>query len=145
MKPAVIFDIDGTLADNSHRVHYIQGTPKNWHAYNANMHLDEPIEPTCRLLRACATRYDIILMTGREDQYQGVTEDWLREQWLPFMCLFMRPTGHHGPDHHMKLGWLARARSEGYEPFMVVEDRSQVVAMWRAAGLVCLQCAEGNY
>lgn len=27
----------------------------------------------------------------------------------------------------------------------VIEDRSRIVAMWRAEGLICLQCAPGEF
>lgn len=30
MKPIYIFDLDGTLADGAHRLHYIQQEPKRW-------------------------------------------------------------------------------------------------------------------
>lgn len=33
----IIFDIDGTLADCSHRLHWIQSKPKNWNAFFAGM------------------------------------------------------------------------------------------------------------
>jgi hydroxymethylpyrimidine pyrophosphatase-like HAD family hydrolase len=33
IKPMVVFDIDGTLADNEHRVHYLHNHPKNWDAF----------------------------------------------------------------------------------------------------------------
>ena len=29
-----IFDIDGTLADNTHRLHFIQGEVKDWEGFH---------------------------------------------------------------------------------------------------------------
>lgn len=38
---------------------------------------------------------------------------------------------------------------EWIEPFhevlFCIDDRKQVVDMWRSIGLTCLQCAEGNF
>ena len=31
----VVFDIDGTIADNTHRQHHLMGDRKNWDSYNA--------------------------------------------------------------------------------------------------------------
>jgi FMN phosphatase YigB (HAD superfamily) len=33
-----IFDIDGTLADISHRLHFIQQEPKDWRGFYSEMH-----------------------------------------------------------------------------------------------------------
>ena len=41
----VIFDIDGTLADTSHRAHYMQQKPKNWKSFFDECHLDPVKEP----------------------------------------------------------------------------------------------------
>ena len=40
-----IFDIDGTLALNEHRQHYLTESPKNWKAFNAECGKDEPNLP----------------------------------------------------------------------------------------------------
>ncbi len=45
----VIFDIDGTLADISERVHHIKKKPKNWTAFNAGMAQDKSIHSMVRL------------------------------------------------------------------------------------------------
>ena len=40
---AYIFDIDGTLADCSHRLHYISGEHKDWDAFYKECVNDKPI------------------------------------------------------------------------------------------------------
>ena len=45
----VIFDIDGTLADISERIHHIKRKPKNWNAFNEGMAQDKAIRSMVRL------------------------------------------------------------------------------------------------
>jgi len=40
----VIFDVDGTLANCEHRMHWIRHRPKNWAAFNRAMPYDTPIQ-----------------------------------------------------------------------------------------------------
>lgn len=145
---AVIFDIDGTLMDNTHRLHFISGQRKDWQAYNANMGLDEPIEPICAMARTLAWHYKLVFMTGRPESYRMETVVQLKSQSLvhePLM-LFMRKDDDRRGSTVIKREWLTQLLATGrLDPILVVEDRAKVVAMWRAAGLICLQCAGGNY
>lgn len=45
----------------------------------------------------------------------------------------------------MKREAIERLRANGWDPVLAIEDRRQVVDMYRAEGLICLQCAEGNF
>lgn len=140
--PAVIVDIDGTVANNAHRIRLIP----DWDAYNAQMHKDTPIEATCKVVRTLAWHYKILMFTGRPVKFSGVTEKWLRANDLPYDELRMRRPDDRRADWVVKREWLERVRFDGrFGPFLAIEDRAQVVAMWRAAGLVCFQVAEGDY
>lgn len=52
MTKAVIFDIDGTLADATHRLHHITRHPKNYDAFFAAVGDDSVIEPVRDLAQA---------------------------------------------------------------------------------------------
>lgn len=70
----VIFDIDGTLADISERVHHIRRKPKNWTAFNAGMAPDRAIHSKvrlCNLLYVAGLR--IILCSGRNEKNRPET------------------------------------------------------------------------
>lgn len=147
-----IFDIDGTLADNSHRVHYILKADKDWDAYHQACDCDTPILPTIAVLN-CLYKQDhkILFWTGRDEIVRKQTEEWI-ETWTAVKPadirynLSMRGTGDHREDHKLKeralmaLGPISRAKLAG-----VFEDREQVVAMWRRNGVMCFQVAEGKY
>lgn len=150
----IIFDMDGTLADIKHRLHFIKppeglvnGFKKNWDAFNAAMHDDEPKEDIVNLLRSMHDMdYNIAIVTGRQERYRKDTESWLHLNLIPYHMLIMRATDDMRSDFIIK--------EELYEDYFtlterkvlfVVDDRDAVVKMWRRMGLTCLQCQEGDY
>ena len=46
----IIFDIDGTILDISHRVKFALQNPKDWKSFYSNMDADQPIEEICLCL-----------------------------------------------------------------------------------------------
>jgi hypothetical protein len=59
--PVYLFDIDGPLANLSHRLHFIQGEHDDWNAFYDACPADKPHRHMCDLVlrgvrRACATR-----------------------------------------------------------------------------------------
>ena len=68
----VIFDIDGTTLDISHRLKYVKQTPKNWKAFRdpkEKVH-DEPIMPIINIARAFLFNHPrdrIIFASGRSE------------------------------------------------------------------------------
>ena len=140
----VIFDIDGTLADVSERVHHINKKPKNWDAFFQGIPQDKAIRSMVRL---CNVLYEsgikIILCSGRSDQYRSETVEWMAQQGVRYHELRLRGGNDRRSDVIVKREMLAgmdRSRI-----LFVVEDRSGVVEMWRSEGLVCLQCAPGEF
>jgi hypothetical protein len=51
---------------------------------------------------------------------------------------------HFMPDNELKKQFLDE-HVNIEDVFLVVDDRQQVVDMWRKEGLTCLQVAEGNF
>jgi hypothetical protein len=140
----VIFDIDGTLADISERVHHIRTKPKNWTAFNAGMAQDKAIHSMVRL---CNILYDaglrIILCSGRNEKNRPETMEWLAEHGVNYHELFLRMDKDYRSDAVVKREILQSMDKS--KILFVVEDRSRVVEMWRAEGLVCLQPAPGDF
>ena len=142
----VIFDIDGTLANNLHRAHHLApGKPKNWPAYDALMHLDEPVPQLVELARILHEEYAIILCSGRKEIHREITRTWLTRHNVAWDLLYMRQTTDFRPDAIVKSELLDQILASGYEPQFVVDDRNSVVEMWRKRGLVCLQVAPGDF
>lgn len=146
MKPCYIFDIDGTLADCSHRLHHIQKEPKDWTAFFAACSKDKPIKAIVELATVllCSDE-EVVFVSGRSDECRSATEQWLSYYVWADAPLYMRKAGDHRDDAIIKIELLAQIRADGFEPIMAFEDRTRVVAAWRAAGVPCAQVAPGDF
>lgn len=151
MNKCIIFDIDGTVADLSHRVHHVQGKRKDWVAFMATLSADKPIEQTITLNQMMSmylgagvadhkTAMPIYLASGRSEDERKDTEDWLYKHGVYYDRLFMRKSKDYRADHVVKKEILDEIRAIGYEPWLVIDDRQQVVDMWRSEGIFVLQC-----
>jgi predicted kinase len=145
MTNAVIFDIDGTLANCSHRLHHVTAGSKNWDAFFAGAKDDLPhreIVDLAQILHAAGKT--ILLVSGRPEKIRVDTEQWMTEQDVHYERLYMRPDGDHRADTLVKSQILDGILADGYEIDFVVDDRPTVVQVWRERGLVCLQCRDWN-
>jgi hypothetical protein len=140
----VIFDIDGTLADVSERIHHVRKKPKNWNAFFQGMAQDKAIHSMVRL---CNVLYEsgvkILLCSGRSEEHRPQTVQWLAQQGVHYHELILRRDGDRRSDTVVKHEILAGI--DRSKVLFVVEDRSRVVEMWRSEGLICLQCAPGEF
>lgn len=145
---AHIFDIDGTLADCSQRLHFIQQEKPDWDAFYKDCVNDKPIKPVLNLLRLIyEDEQDVIFVTGRPEKYRKQTTLWLSKYLMSeHFGLAMRKDGDHRPDYIVK----KEIYEKEIKPYFkhiggVFEDRKQCVDMWRSLGLTCYQVADGDY
>lgn len=137
MQRAIICDIDGTLADLGTR-----------HPFDfVNVDKDAVKHATAELVRVLhQAGYAIILFSGREDSARELTIAWLRANEIPFDQLTMRRTGDRRKDSVVKRQMYERTVQGKYDVLLVLDDRDQVVAMWRnELNLPCFQVAYGNF
>jgi hypothetical protein len=144
MTECYIFDLDGTLADCSHRLHFIQSEDKDWDAFFAACWNDAPIEHMVQVCHLLSRTTQIVYVSGRSDVCRSETLWWLERWALPEGPLYMRQAGDRRPDYQIKREILQEIRA-WYQPIMAFDDRTQVVEMWRANGVPCAQVAEGNF
>ena len=139
------FDLDGTLADLSHRVHHAHN--KDWREFFANVHNDTPIYPIVRVAQALyMDGHRVVIVSGRSDECEAATIQWLVKHNIPYSAMFMRRAGDHRPDNIVKLEMYHKRILPMFgKPDIIFDDRQQVVDMWRAEGLVCVQVAPGNF
>lgn len=147
MKDCILFDIDGTLALIDHRRAFLERDHPDWKSFNAAMGDDTPNPPIVALYRTlwASNDYELILVSGRGEESRALTEQWLAWNEIPFEALLMRPLNDSRPDTDIKHEILCRLRAQGNRILFVVDDRQSVVDMWRANGVVCLQCAQGDF
>lgn len=139
----IIFDLDGTLADCTHRVPLLP----DWDAFYAACFEDSPIESIATLYRELSELflYDVHIWTGRRQSEEDKTWMWLDEHRLPIpdgSNFLMRPDGDHRPDTELKSLWLDEA---DFIPDLVFEDRASVVKMYRDRGIQVCQVAPGDF
>jgi uncharacterized HAD superfamily protein len=136
-KPVVLVDIDGTLADVRHRLHHIRGGGrKNWKAFFEGMDRDTPIASIIAWVQSLVPQHEIVILTGRPEQYRARTIAWLNKQQVPFDVLVMRGNGDHRPDYEMKRDVLDRVPKHRIK--LVIEDRPPVCDMWLKQGVRCV-------
>lgn len=148
MNSAVVFDIDGTIADNSHRKHFVEQKPKDWKAYNALMDRDKPINDIIDILWVLKDAgHTIVLCTGREEVYRQTTMEWLEDQRIAdkISDIYMRPEKDYRSDAVVKVELLKQIEKDYGRPYLWFDDRQQVVDAIRAEGIRVLQVAPGNF
>ncbi len=141
----VVFDLDGTLALNEHRQHFVNrpNADKDWDAFFEACDVDRPHWQVIRTLEVFrATGNAVEIWSGRSDAVYSKTIKWLERHGLGGVPIRMRPKADYTPDHELKQQWIMEASRK---PDMAFDDRASVVAMWRANGIVCAQVAEGNF
>ncbi len=141
---AIICDLDGTLCNVDHRLHWVRGEgKKNWPMFMADIPKDSVNEWCAEIL---STAIDpIVYCSGRGEEVRQATEDWLEEHSIMPGQLFMRNKGNNRPDHVIKEIILDFEILTRYSINFIIDDRQQVVDMWRRRGFVCLQCAKGDF
>jgi len=138
-----IFDIDGTVADCTHRVHHAK--KKEWDEFFDKVHLDAPIQHMIDVALLLSTVYPIVFVSGRSDVCRDETVAWLYKHHFNEPTLYMRKKNDRRPDYLVKSDLLDLVLAAGYRPLMVFDDRNTVVKMWRERGIPCAQVAEGDF
>ena len=147
----IIFDVDGTLMDITHRVPYLRSKPeKDWVKFRELTSEDKPNLDIFEVAIAMQDRgHRIIISSGRNKSQMAVTLDQLYDNGLAMpvaqKAYYFRSDTDYRHDDVLKMEYLNKMRADGYNPTMAFDDRSTVVAMWRKAGLRCLQVAEGDF
>ena len=123
-------------------------TPFEWN----RVHLDKPNQWVIDLVKDIQTKHldwATILLSGRlgSEECELLTRQWLTAQELVYTNLFMRPEDKEfEKDSIIKKDLYKTCIEPHYNVQFVIDDRDQVVKMWRNdVGLNVLQVAEGNF
>ena len=146
----IILDMDSTLSDVRHRVHFLHQTPKDWSGWNAGAKDDSPnvpiIQTVLALYNAYRSRTQFVVFSGRIESLRNDTTSWMRKHLGPEFAndvtLYLREDGDRTPDHILKERWLKQL---SLPVLLAIDDRSSVVTMYRSHGICTLQCADGDY
>lgn len=144
-KDTILCDLDGTLANLDHRLHFIKDKKyANWDSFFATCSQDTP-NPWCvELLKAMKSRgFKVLIVSARSRVVLQESREWLDNVGLDFAeMVLVRPEKDSTPDQVLKKKWLD---SFGKERILfVVDDRDKVCKMWVAQGLQVLNCGQGK-
>jgi predicted kinase len=87
----------------------------------------------------------VILMSGRTAKFRPETERWLAANDISYTELHMRAEHDVRKDSIVKRELFDLHVRGRWNISFVLDDRQQVVDMWRSLGLVCLQVAPGDF
>lgn len=143
-------DLDGTIANDDHRVHIWSGG--NYDECFAVQYLDTPNEDVIWLLNSLASNMDIcvLIITARPEQFRAQTCDWLLKHNVNGIGgLLMRPEGDRTPSGELKIRILEQRFGSKQavldNVIFVLEDRDKVVKSLREYGLKCWAVRQGKY
>lgn len=152
-----IFDLDGTLCDNRHRLHYITGDKKDYHAYHLACVDDDPL-PLIKVLQAVLglSKYfefvpsQVRFFSGRSNIAFEQTVEWLYSvcsiNQVDNTVLRMRKEGDWRQDWVIKQEWLLELlQKNNASEIIAFDDRQQCVDMYRRNGVTCCQVADGDF
>ncbi len=143
----ILVDFDGTLCDITHRLHFINDKRKkrDWNAFFDACDEDKPKQPVIDLVNTLYTsgKYWVYIISGRSDRVHDKSVRWLEDHKVEYHAFHMRPEGDHQPDYLLKEGWLETIKAKNVA--LAIDDRTQVVDMWRRNGITTLQVEKGNF
>jgi acid phosphatase class B len=142
----IICDLDGTLCDASHRDHLAKA--KKWDEFNAASVNDPAHQDVVDFLKAMMAQGNpIAFVTGRSYGYRVITQEWIEDVLgIPAeeQDIYMRNERDFRSDVVIKKEIYETYLSER-EILLALDDRDQVVAMWRSLGFRCWQVQPGAY
>ena len=144
--PAIMVDVDGTLALMHHK-----RSPFDWDKVGMDLPNKSVITLVNNLYKLreiayCASEeIAILIMSGRDGSCNKETKNWLDEHKVKYDDFFMRPEGNFEKDSVVKHRIYIEEIYPHYDVQFVLDDRNQVVDMWRSIGLPCFQVAPGNF
>lgn len=161
---AIVCDLDGTLCNVDHRLHFVRrepGTKKDWKGFFDGLSGDSVNEWCKDILEELSQHVAVVYCSGRPDDRRRGTVEWLRDNGCyefnssftvpeapdnkDRFHLYMRPRNDSRQDNIVKEIILDFEILTRFTPYFMIDDRKQVVDMWRSRGYTCLHCAEGEF
>ncbi len=140
MLKGVIFGLDGTLSDPSHRAHLAQAGA--WDEHRAAAPGDVPLPDAADLLRELQGTVLTLVVTSRDESFRTPTEAWLDRYGLHPDAVLMRPRHNRMRKPELKLHLLSDFYGEpdwkSLYSFSVDADAKACEA-YRVAGFPCWQ------
>ena len=138
----VIFDLDGTLANNRHRLHLLgERTFVDYHRFHCaciDDRLFSNVADIAKTLNIAGCPFWVV--TSRPIEMLAITRYWFHANCLVPDNILMRPVGDERSGAELKRGWLKDGTIPKKRVLAVFDDRPDDIAMWRSEGLTCFAC-----
>ena len=134
MANIILCDIDGTIANNDHRQHFLEGK-KDWEGFFSELVNDLPIQIIIdKVIQEQVNGKEIVFLTGRPERYRYSTTLWLKEHFDFEFKLLMRNDG----DQRNKLEIKRIIFSENFEANEIAfcfENDIDLITQWKNLGI----------
>ncbi len=140
---AVIFDIDGVLADAAGRQHFLDWG--DWRSFFDACGDDPVIEEIERLLELLDPELAVILVTGRPQRVQPHTLAWLERYKIRWDLLIMREWGDYSGVDQFKRQVVHDLSTYGFDLRLALDDDPKNHAMYIGEGVPCIYIHSGYY
>ena len=132
---AIIFDVDGTLANVDPYLHYVRGSNRDYEAFHeASIDALPNFEVIEMLNQAFFDQRDIIIVTSRKEKWRGLTCRWLAKNDIGHHALYMRKDDDNRPDYEVKKDILLQIKRH-WNVIHAVDDNPSVIRLWEDYGI----------
>lgn len=144
-RATVVFDLDGVIADASHRQRHLRDGRRDWDAFFDDCVHDTVLPAGAALAAAVDEGHTVVILTARPDRVVHATVDWLAANGIRHDVLVLRPRGDRRSSADFKRDELATLVAQGAQIVAVVEDSPPNLAMLRDEGYPAVPVASGYY
>lgn len=129
-KNIVICDIDGTVANNDHRQHYLEGK-KDWVGFFSDLINDKPIHQVIKKVKDLESKgKKIIFLSGRPEKTRKETIKWLKRYFFFDFDLLMRADGDRRNKIEVKTEIFEKNLLE-HNIEIIFENDEELINLWR--------------
>lgn len=132
----MLFDLDGTVADTSHRFPLSPTVDPNssWARYAQACTHDTPIASVVGMLKALYPFYLIHIVSGRDGSARDQTIEWLERHDIPWDRLTMRALDNEDSNADIKVRYANSLKAEGLVVHTLFDDWHDTVQAMHMAG-----------
>jgi FMN phosphatase YigB (HAD superfamily) len=132
-KKALIFDLDGTLADTEdyEALHKINSDEFR----DVARHAEPYPQMVAKAIAAKRDGREVVILTARSAHYRKDTKEWLHKHHIPYDALFMRPVDNDQKDKKIKKEILQDQILPNYKVKEAYDDKDKNVKMFRKEGI----------
>lgn len=134
----IVFDVDGVLADASHRLSLVQGKNRDFDAFFEACELDEVIESYAILASLIDRETTVCLVTARPISVLDKTLSWLELKDIRWDVLIMRPSELFDSAQRFKQAEVRRLRDLGCDVRLAIDDDPRNISMFLDMGIAAI-------